>query len=142
MQEVYAGLDLADALGRIIDTYHISDTDRVMFIHTIGDAILGFYPREELLSRLMRNFRLNESDVATITSELEVFINPPKSMSVSSENETPLKPNVPAPENLPTKPAEEPAALTPLTREDVLKALSGSRTMSSDTASLQEKGPQ
>lgn len=141
-QALYASAEAGKALGECFARYRLESSLYPIFALAVGDVILGIYPKDMLPELLAYELDIPIETAQSMEKHLnETFFNM-KIVSVKpdiTEGEETEKETFPAIQRVPIEDNEPP---TPLTREDVLKALNSSRTMSSDVTSLQKKDTQ
>lgn len=148
VQEMYGSPETGDLLAHLIGEYHIHAVDT--FVNLIGDIMLGFYPKSNLRKLLTGLVGVSEEAAVAIEKDLGVLLSkidgessvPPAPKDVREELE--LRPaGVPSntpPREVPVSPSGvAPGGQKPLTREEVLRAITPKRTMASDIESVREE---
>ncbi len=138
-QELYSDLELGGALGNISEKLHFDDSQRVSFINTVGDIILGFYPKSDLKRLLVSEVGVTEEVAQKIELDLKDFLAridgvptiPEASKDVREKLE--LRPEASAS-------GQGGVGPKPLTREQVMQALAPKRTMIDDMANVKQSG--
>jgi hypothetical protein len=136
MQELYGDLKLGETLIHIMGQLKIPEEKQYEFINIIGDAILGLYPKEDISELYSLQLNKNTEKAIDVVRQLQPFITQIKVLPGIPNADKNLK------ERLELKPAQNQNALggsKPLSREDVLKALTPTRTMAQDINSIKNK---
>jgi hypothetical protein len=144
---VYADLDLGEKIYEIADTLYMNDERRIAFTHLVGDVILGVISEQNFIQQTTQHIGLSEAKASEIKQALDVYFRkaetargansqiPPANNELKEKLE--LRPEVPTPKPY-TREVGADGRVKPLTREEVLQALTSKRTMASDIASIQE----
>ena len=137
IKEMYAGESGGEALRAAFECYRIADELYPIYATIVGDVILGFYRRSDLPKLLMIELGVSETIAEKVSKELEPFL-----IKAGREQEIPkaegaLREKLELrPGGIEKTPKDDSESEKPLTREEVLQALSPKRTMQSDIASL------
>jgi hypothetical protein len=110
------------------------------FASLIGDTLLGFYTKEEMSLIFKDDFQLSPQYSESINRGYERLITPTPMVSPSLEakERLDLRPQQPASNGAPGS-TQNPTAAKPLTREELMNALGGKRTMAADIEALRAK---
>ena len=157
IQELYAGKTTGYILRKVFTQYNLSNELYPIFATTVGDTILGFYEKTDLKKVLESELGISSNIALKITIDLEDLLSKIEDYSESSNqpqagieelvlNSSQVRINIQAqnstiiPKPITPSASKEPVfGAKPLTREEVLQALSPKRTMSGDVASIQKK---
>lgn len=113
------------------------------FIEILDDIILGFYPKSDLRKLLMENIKISEDIAQKIEFDLKDFLakidGVPSLPSAPKDIKDPLELR---PEGVPVGGTSQETETTarPITREQLLTALTAKRTMAGDIASIKQSG--
>lgn len=160
LQRVFHDVSYATHIDTIAKYYHLTEKQTRTLKNEIDLIIFLFEPLSQLSENLIKNLVIERSVADQIVSEIKLGIlfghtdileeieKSPDFVSLRSLTNTPA--NIPQPSKytreelqlrpdgaLPHTTAEN--AVKPLTREEVLSALSPKRTMATDIASIQQK---
>ncbi len=146
IKELYASEQTQMIMEHIIDTYKLEDKLEVVDI--VGDIILGFYNKADLRALLIQELQLPEVTAQQIAADLSGLLSLIQNGTVVGSVPQPIHeaPDL-RPQTLQTAPVTRQAVgdpglgQRPLTREEVMQALSPKRTMSEDIATLQQNTP-
>ena len=160
LQQVFHDTSYATHIDSIAGYYHLTEKQRRLLKNEIDLIIFLFEPLSQLSENLMKNLVIERSVADQIVSEIKLGIlfghtdtlkeieQSPNFVSLRSLTNTST--NIPQPsdytrEELRLRPdgvsshASIESVIKPLTREEVLNALSPKRTMATDIASIQQK---
>ncbi len=144
MKELYGSVHLSSILGALSKKYALASSAHDTFVDTLGDVILGFYPKSELQALLINKVGLNQANALVTENELRPLLtdipSTPRVLDVNNKlvgDATAL--TSPAPQTQQSQPMESEAR--PLTREELMQKLSPRRTMVEDVASVQHPQP-
>lgn len=134
IQEMHGSVETGQLLGHLRKEYKIQDD---AFIDIVGDVMLGFYPKS--------NFRKLLTGLLGVSPEVAESIERDLSNLLLKIDGVPIIPvaSRDAREELQMRPEGVEAASRepkPLTREEVLRAISPKRTMASDIESVRQQG--
>lgn len=112
-------------------------------MNLIGDFILNIYSKNVVEDKLISEVGVPSSYAKTAMAEISDFLTGVKSMPDVPEAPKDLKEKLELrPDGTPASGAAgETAGVRPLTRDEVLRALSPARTMAGDIASLSKQTP-
>ncbi len=146
VRQLYGNLELGEALGLMVEKFKFVEPKRRIFIDIVGDIILGFNPKIELPKLLMNGVGLSEIDAKQVANELAHFLTQIGEPSVptavpDTKERLDLRPQgietvVPEIPKAPTAPQQ---GARPLTREELMNALSPKRTMATDIEAVRQK---
>lgn len=144
IQHLYWAPESGEVLREIFERFGLDERLYKPYAVTVGDIILGFHPKKHLSSLLQSNLQIPDNTADDMVLALEDFLelvpgeleSPIANMDVREELE--LRPEGAERESSPEK-SDTNVASQPLTREDVLHALSSRRTMEDDIESVQKK---
>lgn len=142
---MYSSLETAQLLKMLIGEYHIQNTDA--FVNLIGDIMLGFYPKSDLRKLLQGLVGVTEDAAIAIEKDLGALL-----FKIDGVPVVPVAPKT-AREELELRPAGTPSRVPPppppippptggdrpLTREEVLRAITPKRTMATDIESVRKE---
>ncbi len=142
-KDLYGSMELADAIEKIEKSLNLVPETKRNLVDVVGDTILGIYRVAEFKQKLIEKTKLSEESAVMVVDTLRPFLDAVSSYSVPQANnqlkeklelrpEGVARPSTPLP---PVAPQGE-GALKPLTRDEVLKALSPQRTMKSDIEAM------
>ena len=138
LQELYGSLETAQLIGHIRREYGIGNDS---FVDLIGDIMLGFYPKSDLRKLLVSMFGLSEEVSEHIERDLRGLL-----VKIDGVPVVPVAPRE-IKERLDLRPPIEaqpvngmPGHVKPLTREDVLRAITPKRTMAGDIEQVRQEG--
>ena len=160
LQQVFHDASYVSHIDTIAEYYHFTEKQRQVLKNEIDLVIFLFEPLSQLSENLMKNLVIERSTADQIVSEIKLGIlfghtdtlkeieQSPDFVSLRSLTNTPA--NIPQPseytrEELRLRPdgvsshTSVEGVIKPLTREEVLSALSPKRTMATDIASIQQK---
>ncbi len=144
VQDQYGSMDLGDILKSISVSQSLSPEKHRDFVNLIGDLILGFYPQNIVEEKLVSEIGFAADTIKPTVSAINGFLTGVKTAPSVPEAPKDLK------EKLELRPdgtqtggpaAGENSGVRPLTRDEVLRALSPARTMAGDIASLTKQAP-
>lgn len=142
-QEIYGDIALGDVIDSWISTLHIDAPHQPVFIHIIGDTLLGLILRRDFKQALVSGLGISIVDAEKIESAIIPFFSriesepPLPEINPDTREKLELRPQgVP---HISAAPVEDPGA-RPLTREEVLRTLAPKRTLASDIESLRQQG--
>ncbi len=147
LPESYASMYSSEESGELflslIKKYSVSD--KYALINVVGDIILGFYPISDLKKLMVENVKVSSDEADKIASDLKEFLEPIEGRANTSSAVKQTFEISDSKERLDLRPegvqkqnsvspevgiVEEMAR--PLTREELMNALSPKRTMASD----------
>jgi hypothetical protein len=144
---VYTSTEITQAIKQSIVTYQIANKDA--FVDCVGDTIIGLIPRIEFEKKLVSDVGVNPDYVAKITLSFKPFFDKAEGVArpeanLETKERLELRPNVSAPTQAtagaPNQVApQNPTGAKPLTREELMNALGGRRTMASDIEAVRQK---
>ena len=138
VRSLYCNLELGGALGELITKFALDETKRTIFINVLGDAILGFFQKGKIQEELVKQTRLSNENAEMATQSLQKFITLIESEGVIPEAPKDLREELELRPETASKVTSSGENVRPLTRDEVLKSLSPSRTMAGDIASAQQ----
>lgn len=106
IQDLYGSLDVTRAILKIAEQYQI-DRQKDIFIDTVGDVMLGFYPKAQLVELIQKNIGTPAAIATQIAADLQAVLTPVPDIPQEAQAATPI-----AAVQVPTEP--QPAAATPL----------------------------
>jgi len=144
IQEIYGDIALGDVIDSWISALHIDTSRQPVFIHIIGDTLLGLILRRNFKQALVSGLGISIVDAEKIESAIIPFFSraesepPLPEINPDTREKLELRPQ--GMPHMPTAaPVEDPGA-RPLTREEVLRTLAPKRTLASDIESLRQQG--
>jgi|GEM_PF-1898779 len=157
IQNLYWMPESGEILYKTYKKYNLPEEKYKNFGIAVGDVILGFYKKSDLPKVLMAELSVTEDVANTMSLDLKDFLskiegefniantkpqNIPQANNQLKEKlelrpegvQRPMAPPPPTPPTAPSEPTQ--GAMKPLTRDEVLKALSPKRTMKSDIEAM------
>ena len=149
---LHGSLELGERILEIQEAFALNQERHIALARAIGDVILGIMPENEFVTHLQKDAGLSENGAIKTKEIIQPFFDQANKVRIivdadsSLEIEEVLKPK----EKLDLRPAgvtpasqitadEAGAPATPLSREEVLRALSAKRTMGGDIEKLEIK---
>ncbi len=141
VRRLYGDLELGEAMDLIAKAQGFSDAQKHLFIDVVGDIILGFYPKSDFSKLLVSEAHCSQNIADDIVGKLARFLTP-----IEETPATNLEPR----ERLDLRPegvqqkfggeeSRHEEMAKPLTREELLSALSAKRTMATDIEAVRNK---
>ncbi len=133
-KDLYASIALGEILFYYTDKLTLAGEKQHEFINIVGDIILGLYPKAELSKKLTDELGIGQDVANEISGKLAEVLTTVPDLPTLPSAESSLR------EKLELRPEGVPAGeqmTQPLTREELLNALSSKRTMASDAARVQ-----
>lgn len=147
--DLHADLELGGAIGTYARTLCFSKARQYTFTHIIGDIILGLIPSTEFTPRVIRDIEITKEKAEEMYRTFEPFFK--KADRARAGTSTIPEANNALKEKLELHPdteistatyADTDAVVPPLTRENILEALSAKRTMQTDISMVKhDKNP-
>lgn len=142
--DLYSSIETARTLSELTKKYSLQKAGE--HIDIIGDVILGFYPKEKLATLLVEQADISSETAAKITRDLQEFLAPlPAEPTLpEADSDVPerlrLRPELQqntdhTKENIQTTGAQ------PMTRDELMNALTPKRTMQDDIRRAQDEHP-
>lgn len=138
--ELYSSIETATLLGSLRRKYNLQNGDS--FIDLVGDIILGLIPKSDLKTQLVSSIRLSPEVADSVAFDLKDFLSKVAESTPTAVVQKPLQPEAPIIPKATPPPStthETSFGAKPLTREEVLRALTPKRTMANDVASAQQQ---
>lgn len=140
---VYTSTELTKAIKQSLLTYQISNKDA--FIDCVGDTIIKLSPRVDFEKNLVAIIGISTESASKISLDFKQFfdkaegiVHPEANLETKERLELRPQPTTGAPVEA-GKAREDTAAAKPLTREELMSALGGKRTMAADIEALRQK---
>jgi hypothetical protein len=138
---LYTSIEITQAIKQVLLTYKISKKDE--FVDCVGDTLIGLLPPGEFEKALASVFGVHPDHVTKITQTFKPFFDKAKGVTYPEANlETKerleLKPK-PNDGTVAQKQVASDTPAKPLTREELMSALAGKRTMAADIEALRKK---
>ncbi len=138
IQELYRNLELGGKIGEITEKISMDEHLKRELINVVGDTILGFYSPADFVKNIMAVCRLNEETAFAVQNELKPYLDMITALYTPPSN--PLSPQNLQQSAIPQITSSQ-TTQKPLTREEVLQALSPQRTMAGDIQSARRPEP-
>lgn len=139
--QLYSSLETARLLRHIREKYNINKDSS--FVDIIGDIILGFYPKSDLRKLLVENVKISEDTAQKIEFDLKDFLTNIEGVPSLPSAPKDIKDRLELrPEGVPVggTSQETETSARPITREQLLTALTAKRTMAGDIESIKQSG--
>ncbi len=129
--EIYGSNATTQLIKSIRERFSIQSD---VFVDIVGDMILGLYPRNTLPSLLTNELNLSQEIASSIATELNQFLDkiPGEILPSSQQTMSPVS-------NLISPTTDSEVHRTPLTKDELMKALEAKRTMKTDIDAMREK---
>ncbi len=126
----------------LLETFKKNGLDETVYKNyaiSIGDIILGFYPKSELKKLLMSGVGVNQEVAQQIEADLKGFLSKIDDIPTVPEASKDTRERLDLrPEGVAQGAPGNENTTKPLTREEVLRALAPKRTMASDIDSIKQ----
>jgi hypothetical protein len=139
----YGSMETAIFLGSVREKYSIPKGN---FTDIVGDTLLKLRPRTMFEQGLITEVGLTPEVAKSVTQELKSFFDKAEGVTKLPEANLETKERLELRPNPPTgapveagKAGEDKSAAKPLTREELMNALGGKRTMAADIEALRQK---
>lgn len=139
VQEMCVSPETTRLLGHLRKEYKIQDDT---FIDLVGDIMLGFYRKSDFQRLLRELIGVSDEVAQSIENELSsLFLKIDKVPTASQDirEELKLRPEGVLPNTPPMREVVPQPAVKPLTREEVLRAVTSRRTMASDIEMVRQQ---
>lgn len=139
IKQQYGDLALGDILKSISLSQSLSPEKHTDFVNLVGDYILGFYPQDIIETKLASEIGIPDDAVHGIVSMIIKFLTGVAEKPDVPEAPKDLREELELRPETASKDTSPHGEVRPLTRDEVLKSLSPSRTMAGDIASTQQQ---
>lgn len=140
VKDQYGSMVLGGILKSISQSNSLSPEKHGDFVNLVGDYILNIYSRNIVEEKLVSEIGMASEDVKNTMSAINDFLTGTEGTLSLPEAPKDLKEKLELrPDGTPTPGAD--GGVRPLTRDEVLRALSPARTMAGDIASLSKQAP-